>query len=74
MRKDRDGGEKKGGGSGKKRKRQMKIVATMSLPAVDRPNAARLWLSLCASEVLWIPRDYCIRHLTSGIKVGFWQF
>ena len=45
MRKGRDGGK-----TGKKRekkkrekkeKRQMKIVATTSLPAVDRPNADR---------------------------------
>ena len=35
MRKGRDG-EK-----GKKEKRRMKIVATTSLPAVDRPNADR---------------------------------
>ena len=43
MRKGRDGGkkqEKKTGG--KKEKRRMKIVATTSLPAVDRPNADRL--------------------------------
>ena len=38
MRKGRDGGKKK---NGKKKKRGMKIVATMSLPAVDRPNADR---------------------------------
>ena len=37
MRKGRDG-EKNGG---KKRERRMKIVATTSLPAVDRPNADR---------------------------------
>ena len=48
MRKGRDGekngknGGKKGGGNGKKReKRLMEIVATTSLPAVDRPNADR---------------------------------
>ena len=43
MRKGRDGGKKKTGGekNGKKKKRRMKIVATTSLPAVDRPNAAR---------------------------------
>ena len=39
MRKGRDG-EKKNGGE-KKEKRLMIIVATTSLPAVDRPNAAR---------------------------------
>ena len=47
MRKGRDGGkrEKKKNGGGKKtgkkkeEKRRMKIVATTSLPAVDRPNA-----------------------------------
>ena len=38
MRKGRDG-EKKNGG--KKRKRLMIIMATTSLPAVDRPNAER---------------------------------
>ena len=36
MRKGRDGGN-----GGKKKKIRMKIVATTSLPAVDRPNAAR---------------------------------
>ena len=43
MRKGRDGGKRAGGKNGKKqkRKRQMKIVATTSLPAVDRPNADR---------------------------------
>ena len=39
MRKGRDGEKKKRGG--KKRKRRIKIVATMSLPAVDRPNDDR---------------------------------
>ena len=39
MRKGRDGGkqEKNGG----KKRRRMKIVATTSLPAVDRPNVDR---------------------------------
>ena len=49
MRKGCDGGKtggkngkkKRGGKKKKKRKRRMKIVATTSLPAVDRPNAAR---------------------------------
>ena len=36
MRKGRDGGK-----TGKKKKRRMKIVATTSLQAVDRPNADR---------------------------------
>ena len=42
MRKGRDGG-KRGGKNGEKKeeKRRMKIVATTSLPAVDRPNADR---------------------------------
>ena len=47
MRKGRDGGktgrkkngEKNGKKTGKKKKIRMKIVATTSLPAVDRPNA-----------------------------------
>ena len=39
MRKGRDGEEKKTGK--KKKKKRMKIVATTSLPAVDRPNADR---------------------------------
>ena len=41
MRKGRDGGngEKTGGKNGEKKKRRMKIVATTSLTAVDRPNA-----------------------------------
>ena len=47
MRKGCDGGEKNGEKNrkkkkkGEKRKRRMKIVATTSLPAVDRPNADR---------------------------------
>ena len=47
MRKGRDGGKKRGkngkktGEKKKKEKRLMKIVATTSLPAVDRPNADR---------------------------------
>ena len=43
MRKGRDGGkgEKNGGKKWEKKKRRMKIVATTSLPAVDRPNADR---------------------------------
>ena len=41
MRKGRDGEKKTGGKNGEKKKRQMKIVATTSLPAVDRPNADR---------------------------------
>ena len=40
MRKGRDR-EKRGGKKEKKKKRRMKIVATTSLPAVDRPNANR---------------------------------
>jgi len=40
MRKGRDGG-KTGKKKKKKEKRRMKIVATTSLPAVDRPNADR---------------------------------
>ena len=46
MRKGRDG-EKKNGG--KKRKRRMKIVATTSLPAVNRPNADR-WNAACSRQ------------------------
>ena len=46
MRKGRDGEKrekkkKKTGKKKKKEKRRMKIVATTSLPAVDRPNADR---------------------------------
>ena len=40
MRKGRDGGN--GKKSGGKKKRLMKIVATTSLPAVDRPNTDQL--------------------------------
>ena len=39
MRKGRDGGGKKWGGGTEKKKRLMIIVATMSLPTVNRPNA-----------------------------------
>ena len=43
MRKGRDGGKKREKKTGKKKKekRRRKIVATTSLPAVDRPNADR---------------------------------
>ena len=41
MRKGRDGEKKTGKKREKKEKRRMKIVATTSLPAVDRPNANR---------------------------------
>ena len=53
MRKGRDGGKKRGGKNGgkkeKKEKRRMKIVATMSLPAVNRPNADR-WNAACLRQ------------------------
>ena len=38
IRKGCEGGEKDGGKTGGKKKRLMIIVATTSLPAVDRPN------------------------------------
>ena len=41
MRKGRDGEKKREKKGGKKRKRWIKIVATTSLPAVDRWNADR---------------------------------
>ena len=41
MRKGRDGEKNVTKTGGKKEKRRMKIVATTSLPAVDRPNADR---------------------------------
>ena len=41
MRKGCDGGKNGGKKNGKKEKRLMEIVATTSLPAVDRPNADR---------------------------------
>ena len=41
MRKGRDRERKKMGKTGGEKKRMMKIVATMSLPAVDRPNTDR---------------------------------
>ena len=41
MRKGRDGGKKRGEKYGGEKKKRMKIVATPSLPAVDRPNADR---------------------------------
>ena len=41
MRKGRDGEKKKKKTGKKEKKRRMKIVATTSLPAVDRPNADR---------------------------------
>ena len=58
MRKGRDGGEKKqkkNGGKkrGKKWKRRMKIVATTSLPAVDRPNADR-WNANRSRQLLYL--------------------
>ena len=48
MRKGRDGGKKRGK---KENKIRMKIVATMSLPAVDRPNADR-WNAARSSQLL----------------------
>ena len=53
MRKGRDGGKEKREKRGKKtEKRLMEIVATTSLPAVDRPNADR-WNAarLCQNEL-----------------------
>ena len=61
MRKGRDGGkrEKKKNGkkTGKKRKIRMKIVATTSLPAVDRPNADP-WNAACSCQYInyWLLR------------------
>ena len=57
MRKGRDG-EKKNGGkkqekNGEKKKIRMKIVATMSLPAVDRPNADR-WNAARSRQNSWL--------------------
>ena len=46
MRKGRDGEKKTGE---KKEKRLMIIVATTSLPAVDRPNADR-WNAACSCQ------------------------
>ena len=56
MRKGRDG-EKKTGKNGKKKREKkekkirMKIVATTSLPAVDRPNADR-WKAARSRQLL----------------------
>ena len=66
MRKGRDGGNRK------KRKRLMEIMATTSLPAVDRPNAdrwnaARLWQNclsfLCQRVTLVIANWSTLGHL-----------
>ena len=51
MRKGRDGGK-----NGKKKKIQMKIVATTSLPAVDHPNADR-WNAARSRQ--WWPLRHC---------------
>ena len=50
MRKGRNGEEKKNGK--KKKKIRMKIVATTSLPAVDRPNANR-WNAARSRQLLF---------------------
>ena len=72
MRKGRGGGkrekkwEKKTGE--KKEKRRMKIVATTSLPAVDRPNADR-W-NAARSRQLWrLPLS--LVYISSLSMVGF---
>ena len=56
MRKGRDGRKKNGE---KKKKRQMKIMATTSLPAVDRPNADR-W-NAARSRQKYQKYDTCFR-------------
>ena len=58
MRKGRDGGEKWGKKwEKKKKKRLMKIVATTSLPAVDRPNADR-WNVARSCQKNSLPADW----------------
>ena len=60
MRNSRDGGKygkngkKKKRGGKKKEKRLMEIVATMSLPAVDRPNADH-WNAARLCQNLLVP-------------------
>ena len=70
MRKGCDGGEKnRGGERGKKKKRLMEIVATTSLPAVDRPNAdhwnaarsRQLRMSLSRSYPLGICENFLLQ-------------
>ena len=79
MRKGRDGGkkkrekrEKKKTGK-KKEKRRMKIVATTSLPAVDRPNAdrwnaARLRQKGSSGVPPWSKLINFLRHISAIIQ------
>ena len=70
MRKGRDGEEKKQGG---KKKRRMKIVATTSLPAVDRLNADRWYatrsrkLQLNNSEVSVLVKAYLKKYIVTPL-------
>ena len=66
MTKGRDGG-KKTGRTGKK-KRRMKIVATTSLPAVNRPNADR-WTGTPHARAIVIGSGR--RKRQSKLKSGF---
>ena len=65
MRKGRDGGNGKNGKkkTGKKKKRWMKIVVTMSLPAVDCPNADR-----------WNAARSCTHDVSQYYKQGVLQY
>ena len=66
MRKGRNGGEKKWG-----KKRLMIIVATTSLPAVERPNADRWNAALSCQNFLVIP---CSAQITdvSALELSLW--
>ena len=79
MRNGRDGEKKKNGEKkrgGKKKKIRMKIVATTSLPAVDRPNTDR-WNAARSRQFLRIsPIPYgilipAVLHGGGGIKTLF---
>ena len=62
MRKGCDGGGKNGKKTGKKKKIRMKIVATRSLPAVDRPNADR-WNAARSRQYSFMEEFFAIKQL-----------
>ena len=76
MRKGRDGGKKKGEKTGKKKIR-MKIVATTSLPAVDRTNADRLNAARSRQKENWHskePETYHNLLHTVRSSICFWYW
>ena len=71
MRKGRDG-EKKNGKE-KKRKRRMRIVATTSLPAVDRPNADHWNAARSCQNDLALPIEFKIQFACTFFNTNVQQ-